>query len=281
MTSRTNSLIITAFLLLLFCLNSFGQIPKISSEKIYALNLKIEVPGTIGLLGGTLFGFEYLTRKSTLELEEVLSLNRNNIWWFDRIATKQDASFRNRAHNISDFFLNSSVLLPGVLAFDDKIRKDCFDLLVLYGETHAINTSFYILNAGFISRTRPFCYHPDVPPEDKLARETRNSFFSGHVSSAASASFFMAKVYSDYHPEMGNKKYWLYAAAVIPPSLVGYYRFRAMKHFPTDILLGFGIGAAAGVLIPEMHRIKENGSQFTFVPFAGRYNGLQVSYTFR
>ncbi|MDX1284924.1 MAG: phosphatase PAP2 family protein, partial [Draconibacterium sp.] len=159
-------------------------------------------------------------------------------------------------------------------------RKDWFDLLILYGESHAINSDFYILSAGLISRARPFNYHSEVPIEEKTANESRNSFFSGHVSSAATASFFMAKVYSDYHPELGNKKLWLFIAALVPPSVVGYYRYKAMKHYPSDILIGLGVGATAGVLIPHLHKIKEKETKLSFLPFAGRYSGLKVNYIF-
>ena len=251
-----------------------------SQSSIYKINRKLEIPGTVALFGGTFLGFKYLRSKPKLEIDEVLSLEQNDIWWFDRPATKQDPEFWREAHHISDFFLNSSVFLPAILGLDKGIRKDWIDVLTLYTETHAINTSFYLLVAGTTLRTRPFNYHPDIPVKYKLDIETRNSFFSGHVSTAASASFFAAKVYSDYHPEIGNKKYWLYTAALIPPSLVGYYRFKAMKHFPTDILTGLAVGAAAGILIPEMHRIKKEDSGFTFIPFAGHVNGLQISYKF-
>ena len=271
------------FISLLFfcCLNKENAMGHTSKDtSIYRINRKIEAPVTLGLFGASFLGFEYLRNKPTLGYNEVIQLDANDIWWFDRPATKQNVSFRHRAHDISDFFLNSSVLLPGILALDEKIRKDWLDLLILYGESHAINTDFYLLTASSVLRTRPFNYNPDVPVEDKLASETRNSFFSGHVSTAATASFFMAKVYSDYHPEMGNKKYMLFAAAVIPPGLVGYYRFKAMKHFPTDILTGFIVGASAGILIPELHRIKRQNPNLSVIPFTGNYNGLRLSYTF-
>jgi membrane-associated phospholipid phosphatase len=265
---------------LLFLNSKVVKAQKQTQHAVYKINRKVEIPVTLGLLGASLVGFEYLRNKPVLEYDEVIQLDATDIWCFDRPATEQDVSFRHGAQNISDFFLNSSVILPAILALDKNIRKDWFDLLILYGESHAINTDFYIFNASIINRTRPFNYHPDVPLEDKLAPETQNSFFSGHVSTAATASFFIAKVFSDYYPELGNKKYWLYAVAVIPPSLVGYYRFKAMKHFPTDILTGFLIGASAGILIPEFHRIKNTNSNLAFVPFSGRYNGLKISYTF-
>jgi len=36
-----------------------------------------------------------------------------------------------------------------------------------------------------------------------------NSFYSGYASSAVTSSFFVAKMFSDLHPELENKKYWL------------------------------------------------------------------------
>lgn len=259
--------------------NSFGQ--KINNEPVYKVNKKLDIPVTLGLFGASFLGFDYLANKEGLSYEKAISLSPSNVWWFDRPATKQNASKRLVAHNTSDIFLNTTVALPVLLGFDKNIRKDWLDLLILYGESHAVISDFYILNAAFISRARPFNYNPDVPVEEKMANESCNSFFSGHVSSSATASFFMAKVYSDYHPELGNKKYWLFAAAAIPPSLVGLYRYKAMKHFPSDILLGMAAGAAVGILIPHIHKTKKDESAWAFVPYAGNISGLQIRYTFR
>uniref|UniRef100_UPI0032173DED phosphatase PAP2 family protein n=1 Tax=uncultured Draconibacterium sp. TaxID=1573823 RepID=UPI0032173DED len=246
---------------------------------VYNVNRKVELPLTLGLFGISVWGYNYLGNKEGVSFATAQNLRPENVWWFDRPATKQDASFRGRANNISDIVLNSTVALPALLGFDKNIRKDWFDILLLYGESHAVNSDFYILNSALISRARPFNYNPDVPVEEKVANESRNSFYSGHVSSTAAASFFMAKVYSDYHPELGNKKYWLFAAAAVPASVVGLYRYKAMKHFPTDILVGFTVGAATGFLIPHLHKIKKEGSAWSIVPFAGKISGFQITYT--
>jgi membrane-associated phospholipid phosphatase len=275
------NLIILLFLILfLFNGKCFGKKENKEEKPIYKINRKVELPVTLGLFGASFFGFEYLRSKPGLSYEEVIQLDADNIWWFDRPATKQNVSFRKQAHDRSDFFLNSSVILPVLLSLDKDIRKDWLDLLILYGESHAINTDLYLLNTSLIVRTRPFNYNPEVPIEEKLVSETRNSFFSGHVSTSATASFFMAKVFSDYHPELGNKKYWFYVAAAIPPSLVGYYRFKAMKHFPTDIITGFFVGATAGILIPHLHKVKDENINLTFIPFAGEISGLKMKYIF-
>lgn len=248
---------------------------------VYNINKKIEIPATVGLYIGVYFGFQYLFSKPGLNEFEISKLDRMDIWKFDRIATEQNPDYRQRAHDNSDFFLNASVVLPGLLALDKNIRKDWLDLLVLYTETHAINTSIYLMTASSIERTRPFLYHPDIPVEAKIGEQTRNSFFSGHVSTSATSSFFMAKVYSDYHPELGNKKYLLFGAALIPPFLVGYYRVKAMKHFPTDVITGGIIGAAIGILVPHLHKNKNRNSNFSFMPFTGGASGMKISYSIK
>lgn len=261
--------------------NGFASEETKEQETVYRLNYKIDLPLTLGLFGLSYFGFNHLADKEGVSYEKAISLSPEDVWWFDRPATRQDASKRLDAHNTSDIILNSTVILPVILGFDKNIRKDWLDLLLLYGESHAITSNLYILNASLISRPRPFNYNPDVPVEDKMANESRNSWYSGHVTTTAAASFFAAKVYSDYHPELGNKKYWFFAAAAIPPSLVGFYRYKAMKHFPTDIIAGTLAGAATGILIPHLHKNRDKESAWNFIPFAGKINGFQLSYTFR
>ncbi|MCP3932235.1 MAG: phosphatase PAP2 family protein [Bacteroidetes bacterium] len=259
----------------------FAQKNKSDILSVYRINRKVEIPVTLGLFASHIYGYNYVKNKPGLDEDELNQLDANDIWKFDRIATEQDAAFRLEAHNSSDYFLNSSVLLPVLLGLDKNIRKDWVDLLVMYGETHAINSSIYLLSSSFIDRNRPLVYHPDVPLEDRTENGTRLSFFSGHVSTTAASTFFMAKVLSDYHPELGNKKYLLYGAALIPPAFVSYYRVKAMKHYPTDVITGAVIGATMGILVPHLHKNKKEKSKFSFVPLMGGVNGFKMCYTIR
>lgn len=49
-------------------------------------------------------------------------------------------------------------------------------------------------------------FYTDLPEEDRTFRGFRNSFYSGHVAAMTPGAFFTAKVYTDYHPELGGKK---------------------------------------------------------------------------
>ena len=100
-------------------------------------------------------------------------------------------------------------------------------------------------------------YYDQLSYDEKKSGENRNSFYSGHVATVAASTFFMAKVYSDYNPGIGNNKYLLYGAATIPPLILGYCRVKALKHFPSDVAVGIGMGALVGIIVPELHRFHE------------------------
>ncbi len=278
--SRMQRISLSALALLLF-LNIHGQDNKGRENNVYSINHKVEIPVTLGLFAVNYYGFGVLKRKPVLDSTEVISLNKNDVWAFDRVALNQSHEQRFDAQNMSDISMNVSLMLPALLLIDREIRSDWFDIIVLYLETQAINSNLYTWTGPMIfNRSRPLVYYHELPMEERTASGTRNSFFSGHTSWTAGASFFTAKVYSDYHPELGGKKWLLFAAALIPPTIVGYYRIRALKHFPTDVIAGGAIGAAMGVLIPHLHKANRKNKNLSLLPFAGEYTGLTASLKF-
>ena len=270
-------------LILLLVLSSlFGQKKEQKREKVYKMNYWIDAPVTAGLFVTYYFGYQALTNKPLATPEQINSLNKNDVWWFDRIALYQDVSQMDNARNISDWGLKIAGVMPFLLLIDKKIRRDWYDFILLYLETQAVAQNAYIL-AGplFTKRYRPFAYYSELSMEAKTGHGTTDSWFSGHTSTTSTASFFMAKVISDYHPELGGKKWLIYGAALIPPAIVGVYRIKALKHFPTDIIMGTAIGAAVGILVPNLHKVtKKVNKDLSLIPFAGGYTGLSMSLKF-
>ena len=247
---------------------------------VYNVNPYIDGAITVAGVATNYWGMVVVDRKAPLDSAEIASLDANDINSFDRSATEQNADYIHTAWKISDVGMGGSFMLPALLMLDREIRQDWAPVILLFLQTEAIAGNLYSWGGVIhFDRIRPLVYHPDVSYEDKTFLHNKNSFYSGHTSTSAAASFFVAKVYCDYHPELGNKKFIFYGLAIIPPAFTGYFRYKGMKHFPTDVLAGMAIGAATGILVPHLHKHRKD-KNLTLVPVTGHYTGLAMSLKF-
>jgi hypothetical protein len=216
-----------------------------------------------GALTADYFAIRHFQAKPQISDAEVLALNTDGINSIDRWALHQNPANRSTYNKISDYIQPPMfILLPALLGLDKKIRKDWLDILFMYMEGHIITHTTYAYSwfgPMFQNRYRPLTYYTDLPLAERKKEGNRNSLFSGHVGSTAFTSFFIVKVYCDYHPEIGAAKYLLYTAALVPPLAMGYFRVRAMAHFPSDDLIGLTLGAAIGIIVPEVHKFQKKG----------------------
>jgi len=234
------------------------------------------VTGGIFIVGVPLImiGAPLVADKSSLTKAEIDALDRNNFTAIDRWALRLDPSKMGYYANLSDNVLAGIIMLPALTLFDHHIRQDWLDVAMMYAETQIIVNNIYLYSPFgplFQNRLRPAVYYDALGTSGaRMTSWNRSSFYSGHVASAAAASFFTAKILCDYYPGLGWKKYLLYGAAAIPPLVEGYLRMKALDHFPSDILVGLGVGAICGIVIPEIHRIKmENVSMGLYSSFEG------------
>ena len=271
---------IACTILLSLSLITLAQEKDSLDQKVYNVRAVVDIPITVGALVLNYTGNKILRQKEPLDSATIISLDANDINSFDRCATRQDADYASTADKISDYGMFVCFATPLLFLADKKTRKDLVPLLLLYLETEAIVGSLYSWGAAMhVDRIRPYVYHPEIPMWRKTGVGTQTSFFSGHVSSSAAACFFVAKVFSDYHPEWGNKKYLLFGGAAIPPIFVAYHRIKAMEHFTTDVITGFIVGTTAGILVPHLHKNKK--ANLAIVPVAtGRFNGFAMTYKF-
>jgi hypothetical protein len=210
--------------------------------------------------------------KANLSDAELNALNTDIINAIDQWGLRQDASQQTKFAHISDYYMSSVFLLPGLLVLDKNIRKEWGDLLMMYMEGHAVTFTFYNyspLGPTFNNKFRPATYYTEIPVDERKNGNNRNSFYSGHTASVAFTTFFMAKVYCDYHPDFNaGQKILFYSAAVVPAALEGYLRVKSLAHFPSDNMVGLALGAAIGIIIPELHknRIKNLSMSMYNVP---------------
>ena len=271
--------IISVLCFLLICLTGNSQKPD-SVTKVYKIYPWIDLPIiAVGAVANN-YGLDYVRNKTPLDSATVVNMGPEDVNWFDRPATWQDYDFKPTAEKISDIAVDISIIMPALLFIDKDIRKEWLSVIVLYFESHMITANIYTYGAArFVDRARPLVYNSDFPLEERTGTNTLNSFFSGHTSTAATSSFFMAKVYCDFHPELGNKKFLIYSLAVLPPAFTGFFRFKASRHFATDVITGILVGGAVGILTPHLHKRKPI-KNLTIIPYTGYSHGVALTYKF-
>jgi len=247
--------------------------------RVYKTNPKLEIPIPAAFFVGSYFGFKALDKYASMTEEDVLKLNPETINSFDRpVAYYNPANFES-AQKTSYVLLDAALVSPVILLLDKKIRKNWIDILSLFLVTHAADNVIYFSTVTAVRRPRPLTYNPAVPLSEKIGEGKSNSFFSGHTSWSATSTFFLVKIYTDYHQIKGIKRLLLYTGAAIPPSLVGYYRLEAGKHFKTDVITGLLVGAVCGITVPELHRNKNKTSNLSMSPFMAQgANGISLTY---
>lgn len=201
---------------------------------------------------GAGIGISFLLRHNTPPFTpgQVAALDAGRVPWFDRFATRH---YSRTARRQSDIFLFSAPAIPLLLLADPSVRRHAPTAGLIAGEVMLANTALTLLGKEIAHRPRPFVYNAAAPLPEKLKRDARLSFFSGHTSTVAALAFSTAKIWSDYHPD-SDWQPLVWAGATIIPAAVGYLRMRAGKHFLSDVAAGFVAGAATGLLIPQLHR---------------------------
>lgn len=235
-------------------------------SRIYNMHPKYQLPlGAVAIVGSTL-GFRALDENARLTPSAAMKLNPNDINAFDRPTALQDPSGFASAANAGDFFLNFSVASPILLALDKDTRKNWVDLLTLYIASQAFDNMLYFGAIATVRRPRPLAYNPMLDSVARSGVGMTKSFFSGHVSFSATATFFAVKVYTDYHNIKGWSRIGLYSLAAVPPMLTGYFRVKSARHFKSDVIVGMIAGATSGILVPELFKRKDR-SGVTFTPY--------------
>ncbi|OWY19522.1 PAP2 family protein [Sphingobacteriales bacterium UPWRP_1] len=217
----------------------------------YRLKWQLDVPLSVGGAGGIVAG-EWLNRtKRTLSPDEIALLQVQDIKpRFDRFVTRL---WHPGAQKASDVVLYGAAALPLVLLADAGMRRHTTKLALIGLETYLVNAAITTLTKELVQRRRPFVYNPAAPMNKKTAPDATSSFFSGHTSATAAASFMTAKMYADYHPHSRYKPY-VWAGAALLPAATAYLRIRGGKHYVTDVVTGYLVGAAVGMLVPQLHK---------------------------
>ncbi|MCC3157831.1 phosphatase PAP2 family protein [Hymenobacter sp. 15J16-1T3B] len=239
----------------------------------YRTRFAVDFPITAALGVGAGTGLYLIQQKHGLSEAELAALDKNDIPKFDRwVAGK----YSDNAQLASDLLCYPTLLIaPGLLALNDNVRGRYGQVLGLYVQTLALSDAAFTLSAGNVYRYRPFVYGPEGPANKRGSKIATNSFFAGHTGHTAAATFFAAKVFHDFNPDSPAQPY-VWTAAALVPAAVAYNRMQAGKHFLSDNIVGYSVGALSGILVPQLHKAK--GGSMSMVPVQGvNVNGFSYS----
>ena len=250
--------------------------PLQDGEPVYKLKPAIDIPLTVATAGLSILGFSKIYSKDETPRAEIERLRKSDLNSFDRWAADV---YHPDAEAASDAVFYAAMPLPLVMfAFDKDIRKDALKISLLYIEAMGITGVFYTGSNYYVNRFRPLAYNADVPMNERMEGGATNSFIAGHPALVATSTFFTAKVFSDYHPD-SNLKYLFWGGAIAATGATAYWRHRAGKHFPSDLLVGTSIGALSGILVPHFHKNKLfKNENISVTPFSGFSHGLAFRY---
>jgi undecaprenyl-diphosphatase len=188
----------------------------------------------------------------------------SNLLSFDRIAVTQ--TIDPHAGTYSTIGLGTAIVFAIVDPFLSGLR-DGWDAAavdaVMYAETIALTEALTDITKIAVRRPRPIDYI-DCPYGTTLtagcsATNFQLSFFSGHAATVASigaTASYLAFIRSPHSPRAVRP--WLtLGLATALTAFVSVERVRAGEHFPTDVIAGSLAGAMVGVLVPHLHRHKQ------------------------
>ena len=233
------------------------------------LDLKIAGLSASLLLGSVLMDY------APMSLDNISNLNSKNIPKYD---SKAIDNWSLKSIAMSDVLLFSSLAIPGVLMANKKIRNDYRNFSLIWAESLFLTVGITNFTKVLVGRPRPYLYGDRAPSDYKLKKDNKKSFFSGHTSIAAVSWFLMASMYDDYNPNSKISPY-LWTSAFLIPACTAYYRYDAGKHFPSDLLTGYIIGGAIGMLVPKWHTGNSNINVSLLLQPAGKIK-TRLSYKF-
>jgi membrane-associated phospholipid phosphatase len=177
-------------------------------------------------------------------------LDRGNIFAFDRISTRLWSLPAHRASNVLFGLATAASLATAIV--NQRGDQPMVPVAIIL-QSGFLSAGLTNTVKELVRRPRPYLYNPNVPASAYHPGEDAVSFWSGHTANMAAVTFSAANMVQHSDASQGMKTATWVGAAVAPAAM-SYLRVRAGRHFPTDVLTGYLVGAAVGFAVPYFHR---------------------------
>lgn len=238
------SRVLASFILIVLCT------APLTAQSPYRTTWSRDAPLLLASGGSWLLSRELATGRTELTESAAARLDPSSVNWFDRMATRR---YSAAAKDASEAMMGVFSVAPFALLLDGAARRDWATLALMYLETRAIAYYAPEIVKSRVDRLRPFAYNPDLSYEEKTKSNPGGSFFSTQSTTAFATAAFIATVFGDYHPDSPWRKY-VWAGSLGAATAIGIARLESGVHYPSDLLVGAGLGLALGWGIPALHR---------------------------
>ena len=204
--------------------------------------------GALTGAGSVLHGFS-LWKKEQNRTLALPPLELGTVPPLDRVSTRQ---WSVQAHRTSNVLFGVATAASLATAIINQHGERSLVPVVVILESGFLSAGLTNTVKELVHRPRPYLYNPDLPASAYQPGEDAVSFWSGHTANMAAITFSTASMVQHSEASPGLKTAtWIGAATV--PAAMGYLRVRAGRHFPTDVLTGYLVGAAVGFAVPYFH----------------------------
>lgn len=220
--------------------------------------------------------YELGRRLTPLDRATIQRLDCQDVNAFDRGATYR---WSPSAYRLSDVTNIGGFAAVGLVTLPTLTRKNWATVPVMFIETVLLVNGVHRSVKSAVKRSRPYAYNPDVSIDEKVTKETRRSFFSGHASNTFASAVFASEVFRHYFPDSRLKPV-VWGGTLMLASATALFRYRAGLHYPTDLLMGAAFGSLVGWGIPRLHQPSTRSAflkQITIEPWSnGLASGLHI-----
>ena len=216
-----------------------------AAESAYDLSFELDVPLLL-IAGGVAGSFLVMNEGPPPACAPVC--DKSNINPLDRPFA---GVYSKDWQTIGDVATASTLLLvPGGLLLGEPSRAGLRDLVVV-GEAVLVTSALQVTMAYAVDRPRPRVYGDEAPLDERTDANAARSFFSGHVANCLAGTMVATTaLWRTDHPRLG----WaVLVVGLTGSAVIGVARVAAGGHFPSDVIIGYAVGAGVGIAIPALH----------------------------
>lgn len=211
----------------------------------------------IGMIMASSFTYLYWSENDFHTFRQAAALSVDDLPAVDQPYINIDREKAGWAITASDYLAYGSAALPlAALLTGDQQFSSLLTCGFIYAEGLALTAAVTANLKTLTDRPRPMAYSDSFTRTERTNDDAWRSMPSGHTATTAYNTFFAAAMADRLIWRKDQTAWrigtWTLAAGI--PAVTGYLRMQAGKHFPTDVMAGYALGAGMGLLIPFLHR---------------------------